>query len=146
LLKTRWLCKKDRKRVVLKMEPKADGTGVVFGVQNDVPMQGGNVAQRRENDKRLGAGTMSRSGVRCPCCQTIVTGEDIRLESQAGRLNAALTAVVVNGHNGKEFRRPTDDEVNIVAECNRQLPDIYASIPDGAPSEPIPQGASRVGG
>ena len=36
LLKTRWLCKKDRKRVLL-MEPNIEQTGVVFGVQIDVP-------------------------------------------------------------------------------------------------------------
>ena len=68
LLKTRWLCKKDNKRVVLTMEPNADKTGVVFGVQNDVPVVGGNAAQRREYDKKVGAGTMSRSGATCPCC------------------------------------------------------------------------------
>ena len=67
LLKTRWLCKKDNKRVVLTMEPNADKTGVVFGVQNDVPVVGGNAAQRREYDKKVGAGTMSRSGATCPC-------------------------------------------------------------------------------
>ena len=66
LLKTRWLCKKDNKRVLLTMEPKADGTGVSFGVQTDVPVVGGNSAQRREHDKRIGAGTMSRSGATCP--------------------------------------------------------------------------------
>jgi putative DNA methylase len=37
LLKTRWLCKKDKKRVILTMVPNADKTGVVFGVQEDVP-------------------------------------------------------------------------------------------------------------
>ncbi len=46
LLKTRWLCKKENKRVVLTMEPNADKTGVVFGVQNDVPVVGGNAAGR----------------------------------------------------------------------------------------------------
>ena len=45
LLKTRWLCRKDNKRVVLTMEPNGDKTGVVFGVQNDVPVVGGNAAQ-----------------------------------------------------------------------------------------------------
>ncbi len=69
LLKTRWLCKKDNKRVLLTMEPNADKTGVVFGVQNDVPVFGGNAAQRREYDKKVGAGTMSRSGVTCPLLQ-----------------------------------------------------------------------------
>ena len=62
LLKTRWLCKKDNKRVLLTMEPNADKTGVVFGVQNDVPVVGGNAGQRREDDKQVGLGTMSRLG------------------------------------------------------------------------------------
>ena len=62
LLKTRWLCKKANKRVLLTMEPNADRTGVVFGIENNVPVKGGNAAQRREHDKRIGAGTMSRAG------------------------------------------------------------------------------------
>ena len=97
LLKTRWLCKKERKRVLLTMEPNAEKTGVVFGVETDVPQNGGNSAQRRENDKRLGAGTMSRTGASCPCCGMIMTMEDIRLEGRAGRLGAVMTAVVVEG-------------------------------------------------
>ncbi len=60
------------------MEPNADRTGVVFGIETNVPVKGGNAAQRRENDKRIGAGTMSRSGAKCPCCGTIMTMEDIR--------------------------------------------------------------------
>ena len=104
LLKTRWLCKKDNKRVLLTMMPNADGTGVVFGVEAGVPQARGNAAQRREDDKRLGAGTMSRSGARCPCCPAIMTMEDIRLEGRAGRLGAAMTAVVVDGPKGKEYR------------------------------------------
>ena len=64
LLKTRWLCKKDRKRVLLTIERNSDGTGAVFGVQSGVPQNGGNAAQRREHDKRVGAGTMSRTGAR----------------------------------------------------------------------------------
>src|SRR5207248_9196321 len=38
LLKTRWLCKKDNKRVVLTMEPNAEGTGVIFDVLADAPV------------------------------------------------------------------------------------------------------------
>ena len=104
LLKTRWLCKKDAKRVLLTMEPKPDGTGVVFGVQTDVPQNGGNGAQRREHDRRTGAGTMSRTGATCPCCGAIMTMQDVRLEGRAGRLNAMMTAVVVDGLKGKEYR------------------------------------------
>jgi hypothetical protein len=67
LLKTRWLAKKDSKRVVLTMEPNADRTGVVFGIDSEAKVQGGNAAQRREYDKKLGAGTMSRTGPSARC-------------------------------------------------------------------------------
>ena len=149
LLKTRWLCKKPRKRVLLTMEPNADQTGVVFGVQNDVPQNGGNAAQRREHDKRIGAGTMSRTGATCPCCGTIMTMEDIRLEGRAGRLNATMTAVVVDGgrKKGKEYRLPTDHELAMAEVTEERLQELYADIPFGLPEEQTPKagiGASRA--
>ena len=149
LLKTRWLCKKDRKRVLLTMEPKADQTGVVFGVQSDVPHNGGNAAQRREHDKRIGAGTMSRTGATCPCCGAITTMADIRFEGRAGRLGAVMTAVVVDGPKGKgkEYRLPTDQERVVAEVTEEQLQALYADIPFGLPEEQTPKagiGASRA--
>ena len=140
LLKTQWLCKKSRKRVLLTMEPNADQTGVVFDVQNDVPYNGGNAAQRREHDKRIGAGTMSRTGATCPCCGMIMTMEDIRLEGRSGRLNATMTAVVVDGgrKKGKEYRLPTDHERAMAEVTEEQLQTLYADIPFGLPDEPLP--------
>ena len=44
LLKTRWLCRKDRKRVLLTVTTNADGTGVAFGVEAEVPPARGNAA------------------------------------------------------------------------------------------------------
>ncbi|HEV3255645.1 MAG TPA: DUF1156 domain-containing protein [Gemmataceae bacterium] len=105
LLKTRWLCKKDRKRVLLTMEPNRDKTGVVFDVETDVPVKGSNAAQRREHDKRLGAGTMSRAGAKCPCCGTIMTWEDLRTEGQAQRFGQILLGTVIDGMNGKSVRK-----------------------------------------
>ena len=139
LLKTRWLCKKDRKRVLLTMEPKADQTGVVFGVQSDVPHNGGNAAQRREHDKRSGAGTMSRTGATCPCCGAITTMADIRFEGRAGRLGAVMTVVVVDGPKGKgkEYRLPTDHERAVAEVTEEQLQALYADIPFGLPEEPL---------
>ena len=149
LLKTRWLCKQDRKRVLLTMEPKADQTGVVFGVQSDVPHNGGNAAQRREHDKRIGAGTMSRTGATCPCCGAITTMADVRFEGRAGRLGAVMTAVVVNGPKGKgkEYRVPTDHERATAEVTEEQLQTLYANIPFGLPEEQTPKagiGASRA--
>ena len=138
LLKTRWLCRKDRKRVLLTMEPKADQSGVVFGVQSEVAQNGGNGAQRREHDRSLGAGTMSRTGAACPCCGAIATMEDIRLEGRAGRLGAVMTAVVVDGLKGKEYRLPTDHERAVAEVTEDRLQKLYQDIPFGLPEEPLP--------
>ena len=138
LLKTRWLCKKDRKRVLLTMEPDAARFGVVFGVQADALQNGGNPAQRRAYDQRIGAGTMSRTGATCPCCGAIMTMQDIRLEGRAGRLAAVMTAVVVNGVKGKEYRLPTAHEREVAEVSEERLQALYKHIPFGLPDEPLP--------
>jgi adenine-specific DNA methylase len=142
LLKTRWLAKKDNKRVLLTMEPNADRTGVVFGAQDGVPQVNGNAARRREHDKRIGAGTMSRSGAKCPCCGTIMTTEYIRLEGRAGRLGAVMTAVVVGGLNGKEYRLPTTHEIAMAQAAEADLEEVFQEVPVGLPEEPTPKGGS----
>ena len=147
LLKTRWLCKKDRKRVLLTTEPDNSQAGVVFGVQADVPQRGGNAAQSREHDKRIGAGTMSRTGATCPRCRAIMTMEDIRLEGRAGRLGTVMTAVVVHGPQGKEYRLPTEHERGAAEVTEEQVQAIFADIPFQLPDEPTPKagsGASRA--
>jgi adenine-specific DNA methylase len=142
LLKTRWLCKKDNKRVLLTVEPNPDATGVVFGVHAAVPVAGGNSAQRREHDKRLGQGTMSRTGAWCPCCgkagTVAMTLEDIRQEGLAGGLGAVMTAVVVDGKDGKEYRLPTPHEIRCAAEAEKELDALFAEIPFELPTEPLP--------
>ncbi|MHB8898943.1 MAG: DUF1156 domain-containing protein [Thermoguttaceae bacterium] len=148
LLKTRWLCRKKngRKRVLLAMEPNAEGTGVVFGIKENVLSEGGNAAQRRENDKRLGAGTMSRSGSQCPCCSTIMTAEDIRISGQSGHWDRTITAVVVDGQNSKEYRRPTIQEELLETELSHHLDSVFSDVPYGIPDEQVPKGASRRDG
>ena len=146
LLKTRWLCKRANKRVLLTMEPNTDRTGVNFGVEVNVPSKGGNAAQRRENDKRLGVATMSRAGAKCPCCGTIMTGQDIQIEAQASRWGVIPTCTVVDSPNGKTYRTSTQHE----SGCARSAEDYAAqkllSLPFGELSEPIIRGASRKGG
>ena len=159
LLKTKWLAKKDNKRVLLTVTPTASplpakenppfspldkgGQGgsvlgsILFGIETDVPQVGGNAAQRREHDKRHGAGTMSRSGAQCPCCPTIMSMEDIRYEGRAGRLGAVMTAVVVNGVKGKEYRLPTEEELRVTEVSQEELDELYTGIPFGLPEEPI---------
>ena len=138
LLKTKWLAKKETKRVLLTVTPNADRTGVVFGIEPDVAQVGGNAAQWRAHDQRRGAGTMSRSGAQCPNCPTIMSMEDIRLEGRAGRLGAAMTAVVVDGLKGKEYRLPTEAELQAADVSQQELDALYAEIPFGLPEEPLP--------
>jgi adenine-specific DNA methylase len=142
LLKTKWLCRKDNKRVLLKVEPNADKTGPVFWTLSgkDAESQGGNAAQRREYDRKIGAGTMSRSGANCVCCGLpSMTMEDIRVEGKAGRLSTMMTAVVVDGPNGKEYRLATANEIRLAAKAESEIERVFAEIPFGIPSEPLPK-------
>jgi putative DNA methylase len=138
LLKTRWLCKKHDKRIVLTMEPNADKTGVVYGVQNNVPNVGGNGAQKREHDKRVATGTMSRSGVTCPCCGMIMTMEDIRQIGQGCGLGLTPTASIVESSTGKAYRLPSDAEIQAVKDAKESVEEIFKKIPFGLPNEQTP--------
>ena len=139
LLKTRWLARKGGKRVRLTMTANAEKTGVAFGVEIDVPRGEGNPARRREHDRRVGAGTMSRSGARCPLCQAIMTMQDLRLDGRAGRLGEVMTAVVVDGPHGKEYRRPTALELQAARVDEAEIEALYAKLPFGVPDEPTPK-------
>ncbi len=137
LLKTRWLAKKNEKRVILTMTPNTEKSGVHFGIDSEVKLPRGNAAHRREFDKRIGAGTMSRTGATCPCCGTIMTMEDLRLEGRAGRLGARISAVAVEAPAGKEFRLPTQAELDACTIAEHELGSLFESVPFGLPTEPL---------
>lgn len=147
LLKTRWLCKKENERIRLLTETKPDGTGVTFSIEYNVPARGGSGAQKREHDKKLGVGTMSRAGAQCPCCPTIMKMEDIRYEGTNGRLLKMMTATIVDGPSGKEYRLPTEHEGRVAQVSEDSVHKVFESIPFGVPVEPTPKcgpGASRA--
>ncbi len=140
LLKTRWLCKKGDKRIRLTI--KSDEDGLVLGVEKDVPTGEGTAAQKRTHDRELGAGTMSSSGVMCPRCGVIATMSDLRVAGRAGRIGERLTAVVVDGHNGKEYRAPTPEERDAAQVDEAVLDSLYATVPFGLPDESTPSAGS----
>ena len=147
LLKTRWLCRKDGKRVLLEMKPNVARDGVEFSVRRGVPVSVGSAKQRKAADATLGAGTMSRSGTKCPCCTTINRSDDIRYQAMRGNLGAAMTGVVVDGPRGKEYRSPTLSEVGSARIEMSEVEGVFANIPFGIPIEPTPKagsGASRA--
>ncbi|SDM71875.1 Adenine-specific DNA methylase, contains a Zn-ribbon domain [Catalinimonas alkaloidigena] len=154
LLKTRWLCKKENKRVLLTMEPHQDRTGVTFGIDENVPKKGKG-AKLREHDKKLGAGTISRAGAQCPCCGQIMPSEDLREAGKTGKMGQMMTAVVIEETSkkkggrkpGKAYRLPTQDDLSVAEKAADHLTELYADIPFGLPDEPTPKsggGASRA--
>jgi len=149
LLKTLWLCRKDNKRWRLAMKPRADRSGVDFDVVSE-PVVGGNPAQRREHDRRVGQGTMSRSGAWCPVCggpnTVAMTLDDIRAEGMAGKLGAQMTAVVVESDHGKEYRLPTLDELQAAKDAGPHIEEVFADVPFGLPTEPTPTGGGSGAG
>lgn len=146
LLKSCWVRKRGKVRVLLTLSADPRRGQVEFGIEDDVPVKGGNAAQRREHDKRLGAGTMTRAGARCPSCGTIATMEDIRLEAQAGRLGVVPTVVAVSGQKTKEYRLPTDEERQAVSDAAKAANRTFDDIPFGKPEEPTPTGGGRGAG
>lgn len=143
LLKTRWLARTGSQRILLRIHPDPSNAGVTFSIVQSVAREGGNNAQRREHDKRVGEGTMSRSGVRCPCCRTIMTLEDLQLEGVNGRLGKVLTTVVVDGPRLKEFRLPTDVEQKVSTPTWAEVEASFEGIPFGVPTEHLVEDAKR---
>ena len=134
LLKTRWLCKRGDKRVLLTMTPRPDRSGVEFGVETDVPDD--------LDDDDLGSGTMSQSGAECPCCGGMRTMDDLRAQGRSGRLGVRMTAVVAEGQSGKEYRSPTQRELEAARVHTADLESIYAKLPFELPIEPMPDEAA----
>ena len=104
------------------------------GVAHDGPI--GVAAGAR--GRPLGAGTMSRSGASCPVCGSVTTMADLRAAGRAGRLGARLTAVVVDGQQGKEYRSPAAEEIAAARVGADALDALYAGIPFGLPDEATP--------
>lgn len=144
LLKTKWLCKKEKKRILLNME--IGESSVEIGIKNSVPIRGGNAAQKREYDKKLGVGTMSKSGAKCPRCHAIMTMEDMRVAGKRGELGRQMIVVVVDTSTGKEYRKPTNYEVEVATTSDSDLENIFQDVPLGIPDEPTPSGGGTGAG
>ena len=58
-----------------------------------------------------------------------------------------MTAVVVDGQQGKEYRLPTEAEIEAARVGNEELVELYADVPFGLPTESTPKaggGAARA--
>ncbi|GMW01521.1 MAG: hypothetical protein AMXMBFR84_26580 [Candidatus Hydrogenedentota bacterium] len=134
LLKTAWLSRKPQKRVAV-FTTSSKNNELTFEVKKGIPLSGGNAAQIRENDRRIGAGTMSKSGAKCPHCSTIQSHQDIQVAAVNDQWSSTMIAVIVDGLNGKEYRGVTDLEVEIIDQIGtNDLPRLSEPISDVRPS------------
>jgi adenine-specific DNA methylase len=130
LLKTRWLCRKPDKKVLLTLRTEPGRPEAEFGVRVLRPDEVVNDADTK--------GTMSRAGATCPHCGVITMMEDLRQEGRAGRLGQRLVAVVVEGERGKEYRPPTGEEIRRASEAGGAVASAFDGVPFGTPDEPLP--------
>lgn len=98
LVRSWWLGKKKGKEAFV-VPTVVDGK-VEFAIGHDAKK-----APSREDD-----GTVSRTGARCVGCSTAVPLGHIRAEGSAGRMGAALMAVVAEGDRRREYLKPTEQQ------------------------------------
>jgi hypothetical protein len=55
--------------------------------------------------------------------------EDIRREGVEGRMAAMMTAVVVDGDNGKEYRLPVAEELKSADDAGTMIDEIFKTVP-----------------
>ena len=141
LLKTRWLCKKSDpvKRVLLSMTVDPETRRIDFGIERDVPAARGSAAQKRAHAQKLGKGTMSRSGAACPCCGAVTKMKELRAQGRSGRLDTRMIAVVIDGQKGKEYRLPTDGDLDAAEVGTAEIAALYEAVPFGVLDEPTPK-------
>ena len=91
---------------------------------------------------------MSRTGATCPCCGAIMTMQDVRLEGRAGRLDAVMTTVVVDGLKGQGVPPAHWTMSARLRRCQRSVcKSCTLTFPFGLPEEQTPKagsGASRA--
>lgn len=61
-------------------------------------------------------GWNTRGNLKCPCCGSVTDVNKIKQQNINGYLIEQLLAVIIDGQQGKEYRLPTEEEINVVAK------------------------------
>ena len=86
----------------------------------------------------VGKPTMSGSTATCPFCGSQQPGDYIKRCGHEGKLKSQMTAVVYQGEYGKEYRQPTQTEIDAAEIPAEALGAIANQVPYGMPDEPLP--------
>ena len=157
LLKTLWVCKKAEKTLVdtpenqnrpdfIRLRETSNQTKVIINGKRALKLCPDSetkcvrfeiVAPKETAD--IGGPTMSRATAACPFCGSQQPDDYIKRCGHEGKLKAQLTTVVYQEEYGKEYRPPTQDEINAAEVPEEVLGAIADEIPYGMPDEPMPE-------
>ena len=156
LLKNLWVCKKaektlpdtpeNRKRPdFLRLKKTKNQTKVIINSRRALKLYPDaktkqvrfEIVVPKEIDD-LGEPTMSGAKATCPFCNSPQPGDYIKRCGQEGKLKAQMTTVVYQEGYGKEYRPPTQPEIDAAQISEEELEKIVDEIPYGILDEPLP--------
>ena len=156
LLKTLWVCKKAEKTLVdtpenrsrpdfLRLKKIKKQTKVIINGRRALKLRPNSETKRvrfeiiaPKETADVGVPTMSGSTATCPFCGSQQPGDYIKRCGHEGNLKAQLTAVVYQEKHGKEYRPPTQAEIDAAEVSEETLSAIADEIPHGIPDDPMP--------
>lgn len=128
LLKTLLLCnKKNGKLRALKLKPNKETKKVEFEIYTP----------KDKND--IQKPIISSANAKCPFCGTMITPDYIKKCGFDGKLKQQMTCVIYETDEGKEYRSPTKEEIEIAEKAENKLKELEKEIPFGIPDEPLPK-------
>jgi len=107
LLRSLLVCNKKEKKVALTMEGDKERKTVRFGIAE------GKDIKRTEGTKR------ERGPAICPFCEQPTSEEELRRAGQAGQMGERMVAVIVEGKDGKTYRRVEETDLEAFREAEK---------------------------
>lgn len=105
LLRGFYLANTSSKKIYLK--PIIEGKDIKFEINHGV------------YDKEI-EGWISRGNLKCPCCGSITDVKLLKEQNIKNGLKEKLLAVIIDGKKGKDYRLPTEEELQIL----KSLPEV----------------------
>ena len=156
LLKTLWVCKKAEKTLkdtpenrnrpdFLRLKETRNQTKVVINGKRALKLCPNPETKRvrfeiitPKKTTDVGEPTMSGATATCPFCESQQPTDYIKRCGHEGKLKAQMTTIVYQAEYGKEYRVPTQDEIDKAEIPTEALEAVANQIPYGMPDEPMP--------
>ena len=151
LLKTLWICKKQEKTLkdtpenrnrpdFLRLKKTKNGTKIIINAKRALKLcvVPGTKRVRFEVVTPNETEEVEKPELMCPFCNTHQPDDYIKRCGDEGKLKSQITAVVYQEKYGKEYRPPTEEEIQAAEIPTEALEAVVDTIPHGLPDEPLP--------